>query len=44
MRSDQSYDEYVVNHRVMVVADHPSVIKCGISLDDVSDWVNVNPP
>jgi hypothetical protein len=28
---NQSYDEYVVNCRVVVVAKHPSVIKCGIS-------------
>ena len=29
---NQSYDEYVVNCRVVVVSRHPSVIKCGISL------------
>ena len=32
MDGNQSYDEYVVNCRVVVVAKHPSVIKCGISL------------
>ena len=31
VRCDQSLDDSVVSHRVMVVADHPSSIKCGIS-------------
>ncbi len=29
---DQSLDDSVVSHRVMVVVKHPSAIKCGISL------------
>lgn len=41
---DQSSDDDVVNCRVTVVVKHPSIIKCGISLADVSHWVNVNPP
>lgn len=40
MRCDHSLDDSVVNHRVMVVADHPSVIKCGISFADVSDGLD----
>ena len=36
VRCDQSLDDSVVSHRVMIVADHPSVIKCGISFADVS--------
>ena len=32
MDGNQSLDDSVVNCRVVVVAKHPSVIKCGISL------------
>ena len=34
---NQSYDEYVVSH-LMVVADHPSVINYGISFADCKPW------
>jgi hypothetical protein len=37
---NQSLDDSVVNCRVVVVAKHPSVIKCGISFDDVSDGLD----
>ena len=40
MDGNQSYDEYVVNCRVVVVAKHPSVIKCGISFAGVSDGLD----
>ena len=40
VRCDQSLDDSVVSHRVMIIADHPSVIKCGISFADVSDGLD----
>lgn len=36
MDGNQSSDDDVVSYRVVVVAKHPSAIKCGISFADVS--------
>ena len=38
VRSNQSLDDSVVSHRVVVVADHPSVINYGISFADCKPW------